>query len=282
MYNYTFMEYILFFGRFKNSKLADNMKGKTLLISGASSGIGKSLVYQLADAEVHLIVVARRGELLKAIADDLSDKPATISIAEKDLRKPEEVKELIELIHQLPGGLDAVISNAGHSIRRPLSQSLDRFHDFERTMSINYMAPVQLLLSVIPLLEKSEGMIVNVSTINALLPPVPYWAAYQASKTAFDVWLRSAKPELEGMGIRTASVYLPLVRTPMISPTARYARMPAMHPDHVAKIICEIVVKRKQLYKPWWLFPFQLGSVLFAGFLERVHIQRIRKKEGDR
>ena len=272
MYNYSWLESLLFLPvHSKELQLRAGMKGKTVLITGASSGIGKSIAYRLADTEVHLILTARRGELLDAITEELADRQARISTVQADLRKPEELDKLTSFILQLPEGLDVVVSNAGLSIRRPIRDSLDRFHDFTRTMAINYEAPVQLLLSVIPLLEKSKGTIVNVSSVNVLLPPVPHWAAYQASKSAFDVWLRSADPELNAMGIHVASVYLPLVRTPMILPTAGYSRMPAMHADHVAAIICRMICKRKRKYKPWWLVYGQIASVPLNGLWGRIN-----------
>lgn len=110
------------------------------------------------------------------------------------------------MLYQLPNGLDVIVSNAGKSIRRSIHDSLDRYHDFTRTMAINYFAPVRLLLSIIPLLEKNKGQIINVSTINALLLPIPYWAAYQASKGAFDTWFRSVAPELNAIGIATTTI----------------------------------------------------------------------------
>ncbi|MDQ0156324.1 NAD(P)-dependent dehydrogenase (short-subunit alcohol dehydrogenase family) [Robertmurraya andreesenii] len=188
------------------------------------------------------------------------------------------MEALLTFIHQLPKGLDVVVSNAGKSIRRPIKDSLDRYHDFSRTMAINYFAPVQLLLSVIPLLQKNQGQIINVSTINAMLHPFPYWAAYQSSKSAFDIWFRSAAPELNALGIATTSIYLPLVKTPMVLPTEAYRKMPAMSPSHVAKIICKSMYTKRKKYRPWWLPLGQFGSLVFGGLLEQFILSNVRKK----
>ena len=178
----------------------------------------------------------------------------------------------------MPDGLDLLVSNAGISIMRSINNSLDRYHDFTRTMAINYFAPVQLLLSTIPLLEKNQGHIINISTINVLLIPIPYWAAYQASKSAFDTWFRSAAPELNAMGISTTSIYLPLVKTRMILPTTAYQKVPAMSPDHVAKIICKSMYTKRRNYKPWWLIFGQLASIIFRGIWELSAPNILRKR----
>jgi len=145
-------------------------------------------------------------------------------------------------------------------------------------MAINYFAPVQLLLSLIPILKRNKGHIINVSTVNVLLVPFPYWAAYQASKSAFDTWFRSVAPELNAMGIATSSVYLPLVKTRMILPTKAYQKLPAMSPEHVAKIICRLICTRKRKYRPWWMLPGQFASIMFRGIWETAVPAVLKKK----
>lgn len=280
MHTYTLLEKFLFFPRCRLNPAAlhETVRGKTILITGASSGIGEKTAYVLAEAPVHLILVARRGEKLLAMQKEMNGKPAHVSVFRADLRNKEEMEGLLAFLHGLPGGLDLVVSNAGLSIRRSIGDSLGRYHDFTRTMAINYFAPVQLLLSVIPMLEQNKGHVIHVSTINALLLPVPHWAAYQASKSAFDTWFRSASPELNAMGISTTSIYLPLVKTPMIEPTAAYQNMPAMSADHVAAIICRAIYTKGTKYAPWWL-PFgQWASILFRSSAEWILPRLLRKK----
>lgn len=279
MHKYGFLENILFLPTILNKKkLECTLKGKTVLITGASSGIGEQLAYMLEDVDVHLILVARREEKLLAIKREIEKRAAKVSIFPADLRNNEEMEKLLEFIHKLPDGLDLIVSNAGISIRRSIKDSLSRYHDFTRTMAINYFAPVQLLLSTIPLLKKNQGQIINVSTVNALLIPFPFWAAYQASKAAFDTWFRSAAPELNAEGISTTSIYLPLVRTPMILPTAAYREMPAMSPVHVAKIICRSMYTKRKSYTPWWMIFGQLASIIFRGIWDLSAPGIIRKR----
>ncbi|HHW00597.1 MAG TPA: SDR family NAD(P)-dependent oxidoreductase [Clostridiaceae bacterium] len=279
MYKYSLLENLLFPPVYLNKKkLGEKLHGKTILITGSSFGIGEELAYQLADINCHLILVARTEEKLLKIRQEIEKKKAKVSIFPADLRDTEKVEELINFIHNLPNGLDLFVSNAGISIKRSIRDSLYRFHDFTRTMAINYFAPVQLLLSLIPLLEKNKGHVINISTVNALLIPFPYWAAYQASKSAFDTWFRSAALELNAMGIATSSVYLPLVKTRMILPTKAYQKAPAMSPEHVGKIICRLIYTRRRKYRPWWLLPGQFASIMFRGIWELAVPAIIRKR----
>lgn len=248
---------------YDRSRLFKELKNKTVLITGASSGIGKELVYLLADADIHLILIARREDLLYAIQQDLHSKKAEVLILPADLRDEAQMEKVVQKLISLPYGLDVVVSNAGLSINRSIYQSLDRYHDFTRTMAINYFAPVRLLLSVIPLLEKNNGHIVNVSTINTLMAPMPHWAAYQSSKAAFDTWLRSAAPELRKHGITASTVYLPLVKTPMIEPTLTYRKAPAIRAFHAAELIAKTLYTKKRTVRPWWILPIEAASIFF-------------------
>lgn len=283
MRNYKRLEKILFISSpFDPRKMKNELDGKTILITGASSGIGREFAYLLADTAAHLILVARREESMRIMKEEIEKGSASVTVFPADLRNEEEVADLLLVLHGLPDGLDVVVSNAGMSINRPIAHSLDRYHDFTRTMALNYFAPVKLLLSLLPLLEKKNGHIINISTINVLLMPVPYWAAYQASKTAFDTWLRSAEPELKNKNISTTSIYLPLVRTAMIEPTIAYKTAPAMTPVHVAEIIGEALYSKRKTYKPWWLIFGQLASVIFRAPLSFVIPRLIKKKESER
>ncbi|EPE60756.1 short chain dehydrogenase family protein [Exiguobacterium sp. S17] len=283
MHNYTLLERALFLSPSLNfEKMKKEIDGKTVLITGASSGIGKEFAYLLANTTAHLILVARREASMNVIKVEIEKATASVTVFPADLRNEEERKGLLAFLHQLTDGVDVVVSNAGISINRPIAQSLDRYHDFTRTMALNYFAPVQLLLSLIPVLEKKNGHIINVSTINALLLPIPYWAAYQASKTAFDTWLRSAEPELKIKNISTTSIYLPLVKTPMIKPTIAYQTSPAMSPVHVAEIIGHALYTKRKVYKPWWLILGQWASVIFRSPLSFIVLRLLRKKERER
>lgn len=281
--NYNLLEFILFPADWLNkSKLNQKLRGKTILVTGASYGIGESLIYELAETGAHLILAARTLEKLLEIKMAVEARGATATVFAVDLTKPEQVENLLEELEKLPGGIDVFINNAGKSIRRSIYESLDRLHDFERTMRLNYFAPVQLMLGLIPILEKNKGHVINVSAANVLLQPAPLWAAYQASKTAFDQWFRAVAPELNARGVAASSVYLPLVRTRMIEPTVAYKNAPAMNPQHVARIICKLIVTRKRTYAPWWLIFGQLGSIVFRHPWESLAPRFTKNKDGQK
>jgi len=259
---YSLLENLLFLPTFLQKRRLDrHLKGKTILLSGASYGIGECVALRLASSGAKLILVARTEEKLVAVQQAVIAAGAQAEVFAADLTKEEDLAKLIDYLVTLPDGIDIFVNNAGKSILRSIDDSLDRFHDFTRTMSLNYFGPVQLLLALIPILEKRKGQIINISALNVLMAPAPKWAAYQASKTAFDQWLRCVAPEIEARGIRTSSIYLPLVRTRMIAPTAAYRKMPAMYPEHVAKIIAKATYQKKRKYAPWWAIFGQIASV---------------------
>lgn len=270
---------LLFFPflHFSRIHLRRHLAGKTVLITGASYGIGRCLAEQLGETSAHLLLVARTEAKLLEVQQRVRANGGTADVFPCDLRNVDEVNALLDRLQQLPSGIDIFVSNAGKSIRRSIFDSLDRPHDFTRTMNLNYFAPVQLMLGLIPGLVERQGQVINISAANVLLIPVPQWAAYQASKTAFDQWFRCVSPELNARGVRTTSIYLPLVQTRMIEPTQAYRNLPAMQPEQVAQLICKAMLSRRRTYTPWWLMLGELGSVLFRGVWEVATSQYLRR-----
>jgi short-subunit dehydrogenase len=263
---------------FNRSKLQQRLAGKTVLITGASYGIGECAAEILAETKARLLLVARTEAKLMEVKQKVEVRGGRADVFPCDLTKGPEIQTLLEKIRQLPDGIDVFINNAGKSIRRSIFDSLDRLHDFTRTMNLNYFGPVQLMLSLIPTLVARQGHVINVSAVNVLLVPAPEWAAYQASKTAFDQWFRSVGPELNARGVATTSIYLPLVRTRMIEPTVAYRDMPAMQPEQVAQLICKAIISRRRTYAPWWLVLGQLASVLCRWPWEVIITRRLQRK----
>lgn len=258
------IEYILFPSILcRKTKIDGKLNGKTILITGATFGIGEALVKSLAKSGAILILVARTSEKLEFLQEIVRKEGGQAYIFSADFYDESSVDKLLIFLNELPVTVDYFINNAGKSIRRSIFESLDRFHDFTRTNSINYLNPVKLSLHIIPELIKNKGQIINISAINVLFLPAPKWAAYQASKSAFDQWIRSVKPELNSNGVTVSSVYLPLVKTRMIAPTKEYDKAPAMTADYVAIIILKMMLRKSSIFKPWWtIFP-QISSVLF-------------------
>jgi short-subunit dehydrogenase len=263
---------------YSRSKLRRRLDGKTVLVTGASYGVGESLTEQLAKTGAKLLLVARTEDKLNVVKARVEAAGGHAEVFPCDLSNSTAVQALIEKLLQRPDGVDVLISNAGKSIRRSVFDSLDRFHDFTRTMNLNYLGPVQLLLGLIPGLVQRGGHAINISTGNAVVLPAPKWAAYQASKAAFDQWFRSVGPELNARGVATTSIYLPLVRTRMSEPTEHLKKLPALQPEQAASLICRAINSRKRWYKPWWLWPTELGSVLFRRPFEAIATWRLRRQ----
>jgi short-subunit dehydrogenase len=224
--------------------LHDSVKGRVVLITGASSGIGESTAIELAKAGGKLLLVARTQEKLEAVADEVREHGGTAQVHPCDLSDPDDVDRMAKEVLGQHGHVDVLINNAGKSIRRSVNRSYDRFHDYQRTMALNYFAPVKLILDLLPVMrERGSGHIINISTMG-LQVNTPRFAAYLASKAALDAFSRSIGPEVIGDGVHITTVYMPLVKTPMIAPTKIYDRFPTLSPEEAADLICEAIRKR--------------------------------------
>ncbi|OBK19706.1 SDR family NAD(P)-dependent oxidoreductase [Mycobacterium asiaticum] len=268
-------------------KLRNAVSGKTVLVTGASYGIGEATARKLAAAGARVLIVARSAERLDDVAASINAGGGAAVVYPADLSDEAAVSELTKQINENHGALDIVVSNAGKSLRRSLHDQYDRPHDFQRTIDINYLGPIWLLLGLLPTMrEAGRGHLVNVSSVGVRVAPGPQWGAYQASKGAFDRWLRSVAPELHGDGIDVSTVYFALVRTRMIEPTPLLNRLPALTPDEAADAVAKAIINRPRTIEPPWLGPAELASVLLAGPAERAarlwHRQLVSESGGKR
>ncbi len=247
-------------------KLRAAASGKTALVTGASYGIGEATARSLAAAGATVLVVARSKDRLCDLTASINAGGGHAVAYPADLTDESAVSGLAKQITDEHGPLDIVVSNAGKSLRRSLHHQYDRAHDFQRTIDINYLGPVRLLLGLLPAMrDNGSGHIVNVSSVGVRVVPGPQWGAYQASKGAFDRWLRSVAPELHADGIDVTTVYFALVRTRMIAPTPLLGRLPGLSPDEAADAIAKAVIERPRTLEPPWVLPAELASVLLAG-----------------
>lgn len=199
-----------------------DVRGLRVVITGASAGIGRAAAIQLAADGAEVITVARREEELVALREQIGGDYRVC-----DLSDTEDIARLIEDLVTLD--VDVLVNNAGRSIRRPIMASTDRFHDYQRTMQLNYFAAVQLSLGLLPgMVERGRGQIVNVCTWGLLAHTFPRFSAYAASKNALAIFGRSLTAERPHPNVRATNVYFPLVRTEMISPTAEYDEVSAL------------------------------------------------------
>ena len=217
---------------------------KVVVITGASSGIGRAVASHLADSGATLIGVARTEEKLEEMLADVVKRGAKAHVYPTDLSSPDACRALVERVIAEHGRVDVLINNAGRSIRRSVLNSLDRFHDFERTMQLNYFGAVAMILAVVPgMRERGNGHIINITSIGAQTYP-PRFAAYVASKNALDGFSRCFAPEVSGDGIDITTIHMPLVRTPMIAPTGMYRNFPTISSDEAAEMVVEAIIKR--------------------------------------
>ncbi len=224
--------------------LPDAIKGRIILITGASSGIGEATALQLGRARGTVALVARTRERLEAVGEQVKAAGGNAYVHPCDLSQPEDIGRMAAEVLEQHGRVDVLVNNAGKSIRRSVNRSYDRFHDYQRTMQLNYFAPVKLILALLPVMrERGSGHIVNISTIG-LQMNTPRFAAYLASKAALDAFSRSIGPEIIGDGVHITTVYMPLVRTPMIAPTKIYDRFPTLSPEEAATMITDAIRKR--------------------------------------
>ena len=229
---------------FLDHSLEGNVSGKIVLITGASSGIGKVSALRLAEAGGHVLLVARSAEKLEETAAEIAELGGMATIYQADVSNLEDCDRLVAEVLANHGFVDILINNAGRSIRRSLELSYDRFHDFERTMQINYFGAVRLTMGLLPSMSKNKkGHIINMSSISALTPS-PRFSAYVASKSALDAWTRAAAVEYSDRNVRFTTINMPLVRTPMISATSVYDSMPVLSPDEAADMVVDAVINK--------------------------------------
>ena len=208
-----------------------DLSGKRILLTGGSSGIGAVAAEKLAAQGASLILVARRADLLAEVVGRITAAGGTAAAVPADLTDLDRIDDLVAAV----GPVDVLINNAARSIRRPLLDSLDRWHDVERVMQLNYFAPLRLIRGVAPgMIERGEGHIVNVATWRVLPESSPMFAAYNASKAALSAVSRVIDTEWGGAGVHSTTVYYPLVATPMIAPTRAYDGVPALGVDEAA------------------------------------------------
>ncbi len=224
--------------------LHDSVKGRTVLITGASQGIGRATALQVGDAGGTVLLVARTKEKLDEVRDEIETSGGTAYVHPCNLSEPDDIDRMAAEVLEQHEAVDVLVNNAGKSIRRSVSRAYDRFHDYQRTMQLNYFAAVKLILDVLPAMrERQSGHIINVSTMG-LQTNTPRFSAYLASKAALDAFSRSIAPEIIDDGVHVTTVYMPLVRTPMIAPTKIYDRFPTLSPEEAAEMLCDAIRKR--------------------------------------
>lgn len=225
-------------------RLLRKLQGKVVVVTGASSGIGLVTSKKLAAAGARVILVARGLEKLEATQKIIQKAGGEAHVYPCDLSDLNAIDAMAEAVLRDFGHVDVLINNAGRSIRRAVFESLDRFHDYERTMQLNYFGPVRLIMKLLPsMAERKNGHVINISSIG-VLANAPRFSAYVASKAALDAFSRCLSAEVKARDIEITAIYMPLVRTPMISPTKLYDYVPTWSPERAGNTVIKAIVER--------------------------------------
>src|SRR5512133_2644918 len=225
--------------------LRGTVGGKVVLVTGGSSGIGLAAAHKFAEAGAITVICGRDQDKLDEACKEAKDKGYQFIAYPADIADMADADRFVQLLVQNHGGVDFLVNNAGRSIRRAIESSYDRFHDFERTMQLNYFGALRVTMGLLPhMTARRRGHVINISSIG-VLTNAPRFSAYVASKAALDAWTACASSEFADVGVKFTTVNMPLVRTPMIAPTKLYQNVPTLSPDEAADLIVRAIV-----YKP--------------------------------
>jgi thioester reductase-like protein len=274
---------------FKDRSFEGAVNGKTVIITGASSGIGLAAAHKIAAAGGIPILVARSMDKLEAAKGEIESAGGTAYAYSCDLADYDSIDAMVEKLFAEHASIDMLVNNAGRSIRRSVEVSYDRFHDYERTIQLNYLGTIKLIMGVLPhMREKKAGHIVNVSSIGVQTNP-PRFSAYVASKAALDAFTRVVSSETIGDNVTFTTIHMPLVRTPMIAPTKIYDSFPTISPEEAADLVCEAIrAKPKQINTrlgtfgevAYALAPKAVDQILHMAY--EVFPESTKKKEGEK
>jgi NAD(P)-dependent dehydrogenase (short-subunit alcohol dehydrogenase family)/thioester reductase-like protein len=229
---------------FVDHSLSGKVRGRTVLITGGSSGIGKAAALKIAGAGAKVLICARGEDELNATRKEIVEAGGVCHTYVADLAEQKSCDELVQKVLAEHKGVDILVNNAGRSIRRAIASSYDRFHDFERTMQLNYFGSLRLIMGLLPgMAARHRGHIINISSIG-VLTNAPRFSAYVSSKAALDAFSRCAQAEFSDNGINFTTINMPLVKTPMIAPTKMYESVPTLSPDEAADMIVDAIIHR--------------------------------------
>lgn len=235
-----------------DEKLETCFAGKWVVVTGATSGIGEALTLRLIRAKANLYLISRTEEKLKYLCDKAQENGCLARYCAIDLRQREQLDALCAELRDALPDVSYLFCNAGKSIKRTIIDSVDRMHDFYRTIDLNYNSMVALSLALMPSLRKENGRIVYTSSVSSRYPFVEGWSAYHSSKCAANAWCRTARREHKKLGVKVQIAYMPLVHTPMSDVNETYKNLPAYSADEAACILLRLATSKKFCYKPWW------------------------------
>lgn len=250
--------------------------GKRVLITGASSGVGRSTATLLAREGATVLAVARRADELDVLADEIATDGGSAYSLPCDLTDGDAIDALTAEVVDRFGGVDVLVNNAGHSIRRSAADTAVRPADHDRLMRLNYHAPVRLTLNLLESLRETRGLVVNSSTWGVPGGLMPNFTAYHASKAALAAFSRSLQAEERAHGVVVTSLHFPLMRTPMIAPTEEYDDRAALEPEDAARWVLTAIRHRPVEVMPAYASLLEAMGFLSPRLAERmIHSARM-------
>ena len=247
----------------------EHFSGKWVFVTGASHGIGRVLTEKIINAGANVFLIARSEADLRLLCAKAKQMGSSADYCAIDLRDREKLVQLCQKLRETQPRLDYFFCNAGKSIHRKINDALDRLHDYDRTMDLNYRSLVALSLAILPALKASKGSIIYSSSVSTLYPMAPGWSAYHASKSAANTWCETASSEFAPLGIRVQIAYLPLVHTAMSDVNEQYKHLPAYSPSDAANILLKLAIRKNKSYKPWWA---KLSAPIACLFAPIIHL----------
>jgi NAD(P)-dependent dehydrogenase (short-subunit alcohol dehydrogenase family) len=221
--------------------LKGKVLGRVVLITGGSSGIGLAAAKKIAAAGAKVLIVARDPQKLAEAKDEIATH-GVVHTYQADIGDEKQCGDFIANVLKAHGQVDILVNSAGRSIRRAIESSYERFHDFERTMQVNYFGALRVTLALLPsMARRRRGHVINISSIG-VLTNAPRFSAYIASKAALDAFSRCAASEYADTGVKFTTINMPLVKTPMIAPTKIYRNVPVLTPEEAADMIADAIV----------------------------------------
>jgi NAD(P)-dependent dehydrogenase (short-subunit alcohol dehydrogenase family) len=254
----------------RGGSLEKAVAGRVVLVTGASSGIGRATAVRVAASGGTVLLVARGRDGLASVKREIVAAGGEAHVHRCDLSDLADVERMAAEVLARHDHVDVLVNNAGRSIRRSIGESYERMHDFERTMQLNYFGAVRLILALLPRMrERRSGHLVNVSSAGVQLS-VPRYSAYVASKAALDAFSRCIAPEVQGDGVRITTIYMPLVRTPMIAPTGLYRSFPALSAEQAGGLVADAIAHRPRRVATPFGNLVELAYAASPGAVDRV------------
>ena len=247
----------------------EHFSGKWILVTGASHGIGRALTEKIISTGANVFLIARSEADLRLLCAKAKQMGSSADYCAIDLRDREKLEQLCMKLKKTLPQLDYFFCNAGKSIHRKINDAVDRLHDYDRTMDLNYRSLVALSSAMLPALKASKGRIIYSSSVSTLYPMAPGWSAYHASKSAANTWCETANSEFAPLGVRVQIAYLPLVHTAMSDVNEQYKHLPAYSPADAGNILLELAIRKVRTYKPWWA---KLSAPIAYLFAPIIHL----------